>query len=116
MDWVDSSGAAVGDIRGALTALGTIPGYDVGGGTPFLTFSIDAVTAQRWVDEGLGGLALTAVSGDDNGRFNFLTRDNAGNVAAGVSNIVFTTAVPEPSTGLLFALGTILAFTSRRRS
>ena len=86
----------------------------MGGGTPALTFAIDAITAQSWVDNGLGGLALTAVSGDGNGRFNFLTRDNAANAAAGVSNIVFT-VVPEPSAGLLLALGTLFAFASRRR-
>ena len=114
VDWVDSAGNPVADLRGALTPLGTVPGYDVGGGTPALTFAIDAITAQSWVDNGLGGLALTAVSGDGNGRFNFLTRDNAANAAAGVSNIVFT-VVPEPSAGLLLALGTLFAFASRRR-
>ena len=80
VDWVDVNGMAVGDLLGALTELGSAPGINLpddapnlpleGGGEAYF-FAIDGATAQRWVDEGLAGLAVTATdNGDGNGRFN----------------------------------------------
>ena len=80
VDWLDADGMAVGNLLGALTELGSTPGINLPTGSPNLPldaggeayfFAIDGATAQRWVDEGLAGLALTATdNGDDNGRFN----------------------------------------------
>ena len=66
-----------------MTELGSAPGINLPEGSPNLPldaggeayfFEIDAATAQRWVDEGLAGLALSATdNGDGNGRFNLTT-------------------------------------------
>ena len=86
--WVDSTGSAVSDLSGALTLLGSQAGYNVGAAPATLTFNIDAVTAQRWVDTGLGGLAIGATdNGDTNGRFNFLVTT----AVNGATNISFQT-------------------------
>lgn len=81
--WVDAAGMDVADLAGALTELGSLPGINLPSGTPnagldaggeAYIFEIDAVTAQRWVDDGLAGIALSAVDdGDGNSRFNLQT-------------------------------------------
>ena len=112
--WVDSGGAAVSDLRGALTLLGSQPGYNQGAAPPTLTFDIDAATAQRWVDFGLGGIALSATDdGNNRSRFNFqsVVGDN------GVTNIEFhVVTVPEPSAGLVGGIAVLLTVVRRRRT
>jgi hypothetical protein len=75
-----------------------------------LVFTIDALTAQRWVDTGLGGLAMGSIdNGDGNGRFNLtpIVADN------GATSIAFN-VVPEPNVGWLGAL--VMLFVAFRRS
>lgn len=114
VQWVDASGASVGNILGAFSTVATTPGYDQGtGGNPpldgNLTFNIGAATAQDWVDNGLAGLALhTNDDGDSRSRFNFLQPD--------FWQIEFTVeAVPEPSTGIVVLLAGLLGLKRRRR-
>ncbi len=111
--WLDASGTGVGNLLGALTTVDSVPGYNVGGGTPILSFSVDAATAQGWVDNGLGGLALSVTdNGDLNGRFNFIGN---GSAASNAGSITFLTAVPEPSSGIvLIAMGAMVCVRRKR--
>ena len=107
LDWLDVNDMAVGNLLGALTELGSAPGINLPDGSPNLPldaggeayfFAIDAATAQRWVDEGLAGLALTATdNGDTSGRFNLTPVVlGPGDTSSTVTNIQF-----EISAGVL---------------
>lgn len=104
--WVDSSGAAVANVTGAFTAVDTISGYTANPGS--ITFTVNQATAQGWIDNGLAGLALSAVNADGNN----LSRFNFG--PASTFQINFH-AVPEPSTGLLMAVLACAGVVRRRR-
>ena len=103
LDWLDVNDMAVGNLLGALTELGSAPGINLPDGSPNLPldaggeayfFAIDAATAQRWVDEGLAGLALTATdNGDTSGRFNLTPAVlGPGGTPSVVTNIQFEIA------------------------
>ena len=106
--WVDSAGANVADLVGSFTQIGSQAGYNVGAAPAVLSFNVNAATAQNWVNNGLGGIALSVVDdGDTNARFNF--QGNAG-------SIVFAVAVPEPGTGLVLSICGMMMLVRRNRS
>ena len=70
--WLDSNGVAVDNLEGAISQVATTSGYNVGEAPPFITFDIDASTAQNWVDNGIAGFVLSSIDdGDNTSRFNF---------------------------------------------
>ncbi|XAL99090.1 PEP-CTERM sorting domain-containing protein [Phycisphaeraceae bacterium D3-23] len=104
--WQDAGGADVANLLGALTLIDSVPGYVSGGGTPTLTFNVSAAMAQSWIDNGVGGVALsTTDDGDSRSRFNF-------QLDAATLNV---TTVPEPGSLALLGLGG-LALLRRRRA
>lgn len=94
--WVDVNGMDVDNLLGALTEIGSAPGINLPTGTPnagldaggvAYVFTIDAATAQRWVDDGLAGIAMQSIdNGDGNSRFNLAPVTNGGEF---VTNIAF---------------------------
>lgn len=110
VQWMDANGS-VSDIRGALTTVATSPGYPQGGGTPTVTFNVSAAIAQNWVDNGLGGLALSVIdSGDSQSRFNFQFHNEAN-----PNFSIDFDVVPEPSSALVLAVAGFGMIARRRR-
>lgn len=69
--WLDSGGTGVANLLGALTPLTSIPAWNSGSAPDSAIFTIDPATAQSWVDNGLGGLVMSATDdGDSRSRFN----------------------------------------------
>ncbi|MEM7311670.1 MAG: PEP-CTERM sorting domain-containing protein [Planctomycetota bacterium] len=70
--WLDDNGQPVANLEEAISQVATTSGYNVGEAPPFITFEVDAATAQGWVDNGIAGLVLSSIDdGDDTSRFNF---------------------------------------------
>lgn len=109
MPWMNASGTGVSNLLGSLTTLDSTNGWNSGSAPVSMLFSIDAATAQGWVDNGLGGLALSATDdGDGMSRFNMRTH-NSGQLGAAITFHV----VPEPAS--LGTLGMLSAFALLRR-
>lgn len=109
--WQDGSGTDVADITGSFTLVDSIAGYNQGAAPATLVFTVDAATAQDWVDNGLGGLALwTTDDGDSRSRFNFSSVVNNN----GATRIVFN-AVPEPGSGIVCGMTLMMLGLIRRR-
>ncbi|MEM7454579.1 MAG: hypothetical protein AAF456_09545 [Planctomycetota bacterium] len=95
--WLDENGQSVSNLTGALTQVSTASGWNQGSAPAFISFSIDAATAQRWVDDGLAGFVMsTTDNGDSRSRFNMMV-DGA--------RIVFD-VISEPFEVMPFAIST----------
>lgn len=69
LPWLDSQGAPVANLLGAVTQAAIIPGFDAGD-APSLSFDIDQAMAQGWLDNGLAGFLVSAIDdGDGRSRF-----------------------------------------------
>lgn len=71
--WLDVGGQGVPNLLGALKPVSTAAGWNQGNAPAFVSFSVDGETAQRWVDDGLAGLAMHVTDdGDSRSRFNMI--------------------------------------------
>lgn len=108
--WLDALGNPVTNLLGAVTApLGSELGYsaaDVTAGTALLSFTIDQATAQRWLDDGVGGFLLSATDLDSDGRSRFNLD--------GLATLTFNT-VPEPTALITTTLSLLGLSTVRRK-
>ena len=68
--WMDASGAPVANLLATLTQAATVAGYNQGAAPPTLEFTIDAATAQGWIDNNAAALVFSTIDdGDDRSRF-----------------------------------------------
>ncbi|MEO1528565.1 MAG: hypothetical protein AAFX06_24360 [Planctomycetota bacterium] len=107
--WQDAAGLDQANVLGAISQIGTFQGWNVGDAPAQMTFAVDAVTANDWIDNGLAGFVLQSIDGGNgNARFNM------GLNAASIS-FATTTAIPEPGAAAFLSVLAATAVVRRRR-